>query len=53
MSQWEDIDAAAEPDGTGEPPHPMGPHGDPEQRFHEPLEGDVVLAEGEVMDDRD
>lgn len=53
MSDFLPEDLHEVPDGTGEPPHPMGPHGDPNQRFDDPLVGDVVLVEGEVMDDGD
>jgi hypothetical protein len=51
MSNFDPEDLKEVPDGTGEDPHPMGPHGNPDQRYFEPLEGDVVLVEGEVMDD--
>lgn len=53
MSQWEQEDLNEVPDGSGADPHPMGPHGNPDQRFHQPLEGEIVLEEGEVMDSRD
>lgn len=51
MSDFNTEDLHEVPDGTGEDPHPMGPHGNPEQRYVEPLQGDVVLEEGEVKDD--
>jgi len=46
-------DAKEVPDGTGEAPHPMGPHGDPTYRDDDPLVGDPVLVDTEVMDERD
>jgi hypothetical protein len=53
VSDFTDEDAREVPDGTGEAPHPMGPHGDPDYRDNDPLVGDVVLEPDEVMDDRD
>lgn len=48
--EWDPEDVKEVPDGSGDAPHPMGPHGDHDERYHEPLEGDVVLEDGEVMD---